>query len=95
MVHIDQKSLKHLFDQRMVSEEHQKWMAKLLEFEIKYKVGRENKVADALFRRLQYAALTTIRSCELEGLEEEVQADERLRGIIQGLVLDPEAYQGF
>ena len=33
VVHIDQKSLKHLFDQRMVSEEHQKWMAKVLGFD--------------------------------------------------------------
>ena len=65
------------------------------DFEIKYTVGKENKVADALYRRLQYAALTTIRSCESEGLEAEVQADERLRNIIQGLVLDPEAYPRF
>ena len=33
--------------------------------------------------------------CGLEGLEEEVQADERLRTIISDLLHDPEKHPGF
>jgi hypothetical protein len=49
-VHSDQKSLRFLTEQRIMGEEQQKWISKLLgyAFEIKYKPCKENSAADAL-----------------------------------------------
>jgi hypothetical protein len=48
-----------------MGEEQQNWIAKLLgyDFQVKYKPGKENSVADALSRKMQYSTLTTVH-CE-------------------------------
>ncbi|KOM50304.1 hypothetical protein LR48_Vigan08g113100 [Vigna angularis] len=53
VVHTDQKSLKFLLEQRMTTQAQQHWIAKLLgyDFEIVYRTGATNKVADALSRK--------------------------------------------
>ena len=52
-VKIDHDSLKHFLEQRLSSEEQQKWVTKMLgyDFEIIYKKGKLNVVADALSRK--------------------------------------------
>lgn len=48
----DQHSLKHLLTQVIQTPAQHKWASKLLgyDFEVHYKPGKENKVADALSR---------------------------------------------
>jgi hypothetical protein len=52
-VKTDHDSLKYFLEQRLSSEEQQKWVTKILgyDFEIVYKKGKKNVVADALSRK--------------------------------------------
>ena len=52
-VKMDHDNLKYFLEQRLSSEEQQKWVTKMLgyDFEIIYKKGKQNVVADALSRK--------------------------------------------
>ncbi|CAA0836351.1 Uncharacterized mitochondrial protein AtMg00850, partial [Striga hermonthica] len=58
----DQQPLKHLLEQRIVTPEQQKFVSKLMgfDFEIIYRPGRQNAVADALSRRTDVPELSAI-----------------------------------
>lgn len=55
VIKIDQQVLKFLLEQKVGTVAQQKWITKLMgfDFSIQYKRGKENKVADALSRRMQ------------------------------------------
>lgn len=97
MVHTDQKSLRLSTEQMVMTEEQQRWISKLLgyDFEIKYKPGIENKAADALSRKLQKVALSTVQFYEWEDIEAEVEQDDGLKKIMQKLVADPTSHTGY
>ncbi|KAI5416307.1 hypothetical protein KIW84_041381 [Lathyrus oleraceus] len=80
-----------------MGEDQQKWLSKLIgyDFEVKYKPGKENSAADSLSRQMQYSHITTVQSEAWNGLEEEVQQDEKLKGIVQALLADPLSQKGF
>lgn len=63
-IHTNLKSLKYFLEQRISSLEQQKWITKLLgfDYEILYKKGSENLVADAPSHLPEQAELVTIRS---------------------------------
>lgn len=52
IIRTDQKALKYLLEQRIIDEDQQKWVVKLMgfKFEVLYKPGKENRVVDALSR---------------------------------------------
>ena len=52
-IKIDHDSLKYFLEQRLSSEEQQKWVKNMLgyDFEIIYKKGKQNVVVDALSRK--------------------------------------------
>ena len=61
-IQTDQRSLKYLLEQRITTPEQQEWVAKLLgyDYEITYKPGRENSVADALSRVVSSPSLNAL-----------------------------------
>lgn len=68
-VFTDQKSLKHLLEQRITTPDQQNWLAKLMGYHfsiqykpIQYKPGRENRAADALSRIHEGSGLLTMVS---------------------------------
>ena len=58
-VYMNPKSLQFLVDQRLMGEEQQKWVSKLLGYDIvvKYKPGKQNSAADALFQKMYFSAI--------------------------------------
>ena len=101
MVSTDQKSLKQLLQQRIVTKEQQNWTAKLLgyDFEIVYKQGRLNKGADALSRIHETGELQVLHS-QIKWLQEdqikaENDKDERLRKIMSEVQQNPDKWPGY
>ena len=97
IVRTDQSSLKFLLEQRVVNESYQKWVVKLFgyDFEIQFRSGLENKVADALSRILismELVALMVPSRLETSLISSQVEADPHLAKIRRRLLVDPDAY---
>jgi len=59
-------------------------LSKLLgyDFEIKYKVGSDNRVADALSRKFYHSSLSFSMAIEWGNMEAEVLEDSKLKDIM-------------
>ena len=96
----DQKSLKFLLEQRVIEGDHQRWVSKLsgYDFEIVYRPGKENGVADALSRRgegVAIAQLTASISSVHSGLEDELQQDLYLTNLRNRIEAKEDGLQGY
>ena len=101
VVRTDQQSLKYLLEQREITLDYQRWLTRILgyEFDIEYKVGSENKVADGLSRieysgiervQIDLMALTVPSPLQLQELYREVEENREIQETIRK-VLDKEA----
>jgi hypothetical protein len=101
-VKTDHDSLKYFLEQRLSSEEQQKWVTKMLgyDFEIIYKKGKQNVVADALSRKdadveSLLCAISIIQPDWITEARDEWKKDDELWTLIQRLQQDPSASETF
>ena len=94
-VKTDHDSLKYLLEQRLSSEEQQKWVTKMLgyDFEIIYKKGKQNVLADALSREDEdvealLCAISIIQPDWINEAREEWKNDEEVWALICKLQQD-------
>lgn len=101
-VKTDHDSLKYFLEQRLSSEEQQKWVTKMLgyDFEIIYKKGKQNVVADALSRKdadveSLLCAISIIQPDWITEARDEWKKDDELWTLIQRLQQEPSASETF
>jgi hypothetical protein len=101
-VKTDHDSLKYFLEQRLSSEEQQKWVAKILgyDFEIVYKKGKQNVVADALSRKDEdvgafLCAISIIQFDWIIEARDEWKNGEKVWTLIQRLQHDSNASDTF
>ena len=101
VIKTDHQSLKYLLDQKLTTALQHKWVAKLLglDYEIQYRRGAENRLADAL-SRLQTGgttqavqlgsclAISTVKPVWIQELQESYNSDSQCQNIISQLLLD-------
>jgi hypothetical protein len=97
-VKTDHDSLKYFLEQRLSSEEQQKWVTKILgyDFEIIYKKGKQNVVADALSRKDEdveafLCDISIIQPDWIVEARDEWKNDEKVWSLIQRLQQDSSA----
>lgn len=100
-IYTDQQSLKYVMEQREVGANYQKWVSKLLafDFEIKYKPGSSNRVADALSRKTDGEVvlneMVSTTRIDWEGLFQEIERDPFLTKLKNEVNRKKENYSGF
>lgn len=100
VVKTDQRSLKYLLEQRTVTEEHQKWLSKLLgyNFDIVYHPGKENSAADALSRKpaeTQLTVLTASWKVDWNGLKKDLEDDVEIQSLKRKIAEDESIPEGY
>lgn len=98
----DQQSIQFIVDQRLVASDQIRWVVKLLgyDFEVQYKIGASNRVADALSRRgegdeLLLQVISMVNFLETSALRSDHQADVSLMEIIQALEAGKDVKEGY
>jgi hypothetical protein len=101
-VKTDHDSLKYFLEQRLSSEEQQKWVTKILgyDFEIVYKKGKQNVVANALSRKDEdveafLCAISIIQPDWIIEARDEWKNDEKVWTLIERLQQDSGASDTF
>jgi hypothetical protein len=101
-VKTDHDSLKYFLEQRLSSEEQQKWVTKILgyDFEIVYKKGKQNVVADARSRKDEdveafLCAISIIQPDWIIEARDEWKNDKKVWTLIQRLQQDSSASDTF
>ncbi|KAI5334926.1 hypothetical protein L3X38_025059 [Prunus dulcis] len=86
VVRTDQRSLRHLWEQKITTTAQEKWLVKFMgyDFTIEYKKGKENLVADALSRRNAsgVAAISTPVPNWLDPIKDEVQSNQTMQELV-------------
>ncbi|KAK4388623.1 Retrovirus-related Pol polyprotein from transposon [Sesamum angolense] len=103
VIRTDQKSLKHILDQRIDSILQQKWITKLLglSYEVQYKKGSENRAADALSRvehdrgESQANAVTTQIPLWLQDVQDSYEGNTLFQTVVQAKTLDNLAFPDY
>lgn len=106
VVRTDQQSLKYLLEQREVTMDYQRWLTRIMgyDFDIAYKLGSENKVADGLSRIVQYSgaemksmlcSLIVPSSLQLQDIYAEIDTDQDIQEMIAKLSRHEEVKAGF
>lgn len=101
IVRTDQHSLKYLLQQREINPEYQKWVRKLLgfDFEVQFKPGVSNRVADALSRKqgesVEFGALVSTTRVIWDELEKEIEGDQEFQQIKTGVKSQTGSKAGF
>ena len=101
IIRTDLQSLKYLIEQRLTIPTQQVWLAKLLQFdfEIRYKKGKENTVADALSKCASgelYALSTLMLTSELLDLIKQIWiTDSSLQRLIIELQVNPTSHTSY
>ena len=101
-VKTDHDSLKYFLEQRLSSKEQQKWVTKMLgyDFEIIYKKGKQNVVADPLSRKDEdvesfLCAISIIQPDWINEARDEWKNDEEVLVLIKKLQQDPSTSDTF
>lgn len=100
MIHTDQRSLSLLSEQRLHTELQQKVFTKLLglQYKIVYKRGVENKVVDALSRKVSHSATCVVSAIVPTWLSEVLrsyQSDDHALSVITKQSIDPSVVPKF
>lgn len=104
IIRTDHQSLKHLLEQRVATPFQQKWITKLLgfDYEIVYKVGKENLAADALSRKgkdnngdATLQALSVLNYNWLAEVKLGWFNDPAIQALIQDLLSDPASHKHY
>ena len=100
-MHTDHQSLKHFLQQRVSSPDQQCWLAKLLgyQFEVKYKLGLENRAVDALSRCHGEVEMNSIISFPLwadrQKLLDEITNDPYIQKLLKEVQESPDVRPEF
>ncbi|KAG6484232.1 hypothetical protein ZIOFF_061027 [Zingiber officinale] len=90
-IRTDHKSLKFILDQCISNIDQQKWIKRLLgyDYEIVYKKGTENTVADALSRlpnQIEFTAISLVTCKNLENIKKEQKENSAAQALIQNIL---------